>query len=236
MLTRLQQFEAHSELCDQLAHWIAADLAAAISKRGAATLAVSGGSTPLPLFQRLSTVDIDWARVSVTQVDERWLEEDHSDANARLIREALLVNAAAAANFVGMKTEHSSPFDPGAVEATVARLSAFCDGIDVVVLGMGGDGHTASFFPDSSTLAQALDLEAEALCVPVLPPSAPHERMTLSLTTLLRASNIYLHITGASKWKVLEQALQGGDPAELPIRAVLFNRNAPIELFYTRDS
>jgi len=236
MLTRLSQFDTHDGLCDQLAHWIAADLAASISKRGVATLAVSGGSTPKPLFERLSRQHIDWSRVFVTQVDERWLDEDHADANARLIRESLLVNEASAANFVGMKTRHGSPFDAGAVEALTSKLEAFSDGIDVVVLGMGGDGHTASFFPGAATLAQALDLESEALCVPVSPPSAPHERMTLSLAALLSAGNLYLHVTGSAKWTVLEEALVPGDPGELPIRAVLFNRRPPIDIFYTSDS
>ena len=230
MLTHLHHCESNAELTAQLAQRIASDLEEAVAKRGVATLAVSGGSTPKPLFEQLSQLPLDWAQVTVTQVDERWVDEDHQDSNARLIREHLLQNLAAAAQFSSMKTPGDSPFDAEA--AASEKLSAFAQGIDVVVLGMGEDGHTASFFPGAATLARALDPTGDELCVAVAPPSAPHNRMTLSLAALLRARKLYLHIIGEAKWDVLQQAATPGSEEELPIRSVLYRAEPPLHIYY----
>ncbi len=226
----IHRFEDNGQLAGRLGERIVSDLAAAITQRGRATLAVSGGSTPRPLFSYLSRLRLDWGMVTVTQVDERWVEEDHPDSNARLIREYLLQGEAAAAHFVSMKTAAASPF--GAETEVAGKLSAFADSIDVVVLGMGEDGHTASFFPGAATLGQALDPAGDALCVAVRPPHAPHDRMTLSLSALMRARHLYLHVTGVAKWEVLQAALRGGSARELPIRSVLGGDAPPLEIFY----
>ena len=230
MLTHLHHCKSNGELTVQLARSIASNLEAAIAQRGVATLAVSGGSTPRPLFERLSQLTLDWTRVTITQVDERWVDEHHPDSNARLIREHLLQNFAAAASFVSMKTPGNSPFDAEA--AAGKKLSTFAQGIDVVVLGMGEDGHTASFFPGATTLARALDPSGDKLCIAVAPPSAPHQRMTLSLAALLRTDNIYLHITGEAKLDVLQQAATPGSEEELPIRSVLYRAEPPLQTYY----
>ncbi|MFT5481683.1 MAG: 6-phosphogluconolactonase [Halieaceae bacterium] len=211
-------FETREALAAKLADVIAGNLSVAISRRGIATLAVSGGSTPKPLFRELSTREIDWSRVSVTLVDERWVPEDHIDSNAALVRDNLLQGAARAANFVSMKIAGEDAF--GARDGCERQLADFANGIDVVVLGMGDDGHTASFFPGAATLAEALDVESSRLCVAVKPPLAPHDRMTLSLAVIKRSEHLYLHITGASKRELLVQALQVDAVEELPIRTV----------------
>lgn len=222
-------FATNAELSQELAGRIAADLAAALAQRSRAILAVSGGSTPKPLFEALSLQPVAWSRVIVTQVDERWVEDDHVDSNARLIKQYLLQNRAAAAEFLGMKTPDASPF---AAEAAVsAKLAPCAEGIDVVVLGMGDDGHTASFFPGAATLARALDPVGTELCVAVRPPSAPHDRMTLSLATLLRARHAYLHIVGAAKQAVLNRANGPGEIAQLPIRALLRSEAPALEIY-----
>ncbi|MFT5710994.1 MAG: 6-phosphogluconolactonase [Halioglobus sp.] len=230
MSNQFYQFESNVELAVQLANTIALDLEEAINTRGKATLAVSGGSTPVALFEQLSQRTVDWAHITVTQVDERWVDAQHEDANARLIREHLLQNAAAAANFVSMKTAAASPF--GAEAAAAEKLSAFSNSIDVVVLGMGNDGHTASFFPAATTLAQALDPAGSALCVALTPPSAPHDRMTLSLPALLRAQHLYLHIVGETKMAVLQQARLPGKIEDLPIRSVMAQAEPSLHIYY----
>jgi len=230
----LHTFATNAELSQELAGRIAADLADALALRRTAILAVSGGSPPRPLFEALSLQPVEWSRVIVTQVDERWVEDDHVDSNARLIKQYLLQNRAAAAEFLGMKTPDASPF---AAEAAVsAKLAPCAEGIDVVVLGMGDDGHTASFFPGAATLARALDPVGTELCVAVRPPSAPHDRMTLSLATLLRARHVYLHIVGAAKQAVLRRAGEPGEIAQLPIRALLRSEALALDIYYARKN
>ena len=162
------------------------------------------------------------------------MEEDHPDSNARLIREALLINEAASAQFVSLKIPSTSPF--GVEQQVSNRLGLFAAGIDVVVLGMGEDGHTASFFSGAETLDRALAMSGEDLCVAIRPPRAPHLRMTLSLAALLRARHCYLHITGEKKLEVLERAMCPGDLPELPIRSVLRSRHFPVEIYYANRS
>ncbi|MEP5765969.1 MAG: 6-phosphogluconolactonase [Halieaceae bacterium] len=234
MAIELHEFDSNAVLSENLAECIASALEGALNLRDRATLAVSGGSTPKPLFAALSRCELDWSRVSITQVDERWVEEDHSDSNARLVREHLLQNNAAAAHFISMKLPGTDAF---AAEQDVRdKLAAFAESIDVVVLGMGDDGHTASFFPAADTLAQALDPAGTDLCLAVRPPVAPHDRMTLSLPALLAARQLYLHITGENKYAVLQQALAGDDVMELPIRSVFQRADNPLQIFYAAGS
>lgn len=107
----LHSFGTNACLSSVLSAEIASDLQKAIDERGGATLALSGGTTPKPLFFSLSQQELDWSRVYITLVDERWVSDKHPESNARLIREHLLQNCAAKANFSPLKTEHSSPFD-----------------------------------------------------------------------------------------------------------------------------
>ncbi|MCB1706461.1 MAG: 6-phosphogluconolactonase [Halioglobus sp.] len=230
----MHTFDSNAELSVQLAARIAADLGDAIAQRGTATLAVSGGSTPRPLFEALSRQPLEWAQVVVTQVDERWVAEDHADSNARLIKHHLLQNAAREAGFVSMKVPVNSPFEAEA--AASDKLAPFAGRIDVVVLGMGEDGHTASFFPGAESLARAMDPAGGELCVAVRPPAAPHDRMTLSLAALLRARHLYLHISGPAKLQVLARASEAGSAAELPIRAFLHSDAIELDIYHANRS
>jgi 6-phosphogluconolactonase len=230
----LNQFDTNAALSESLAECIASGLEGALNLRDEATLAVSGGSTPKPLFKALSQCELEWSRVRITQVDERWVPEEHEDSNARLIRDYLLQNKAAEAQFLSMKVEGDDAFSAEA--ACAERLAPFAEAIDVAVLGMGDDGHTASFFPDAAQLAAALDPESQSLCLALRPPAAPHDRMTLSLAVLLRSRQLYLHITGEKKFAVLEQALAGTDATELPIRSVFNRDEEPLEIFYAPGS
>jgi 6-phosphogluconolactonase len=230
MAVDIYQFESNQRLVENLAECIASGLEGGLNLREYATLAVSGGSTPASLFKVLSACDLDWSRVYITQVDERWVPEEDPDSNARLIREHLMQDKAAAARFVSMKVDGDDAFAAEAEAA--AKLADFADVIDVVVLGMGEDGHTASFFPGAETLADALDVDFEPVCLAVRPPVAPHDRMTLSLAALLRSQQLYLHITGEKKWDVLQLALEVDDPFELPICSVFHREDNPLEVFH----
>lgn len=234
MAVVMHRFDSNEALSQSLAECIASGLEGALNLREKATLAVSGGSTPKPLFQALSHCELDWSRVFITQVDERWVPEDHPDSNAQLIRSHLLQNRAAEAQFLSMKVAGDDAF--AAQASSAEKLAPFAEAIDVAVLGMGEDGHTASFFPDAEQLDTALDTGSDALCLALHPPAAPHDRMTLSLAALLRSRQLYLHISGEKKLAVLQEALEGDNPRELPIRSVFGREDDPLEVFYAPGS
>lgn len=209
-------FEAREALAETLARDVADELARAIEAKGKATLAVSGGTTPKLFFEKLSQIDIAWSRVSVTLVDERQVPETSERSNARLVREYLLQNKAAAARFV-----------PLVDNPDAAKIPAF----DVAVLGMGNDGHTASFFPGGDTLAEAIDAGTPKRLIAITAPGAGEPRLTFTLPVLEEAGRLALHIEGAEKQQVLKQALAEGPEEDMPVRAVLRGA-APVTLYW----
>lgn len=145
MSETLHVFDSAADLASTLATEVASRLSAATQERGTASIAVSGGSTPKLFFQALSKHDLDWPNISVTLVDERFVPPESDRSNHRLVAENLLQDKAKAAYFVPLFQSAASPED-AATLATV-KTEAICDPFDVVILGMGTDGHTASFFP-----------------------------------------------------------------------------------------
>jgi 6-phosphogluconolactonase len=227
-VTRYRSLEV---LSHELGHSIAADLTAAIAARGIASLVVSGGRSPVRLFECLRTEALDWSRVCVTLADERWVEPSDSASNERLVREVLLKDRAAAARFIGLKNGAVTP-DLGSILAW-KMLASVPRPFDVMVLGMGDDGHTASLFPDSPNLKAALDEAAAAGCVGMRAPTAPQPRLSLNLAALLESRRILLLITGDAKWQTYVAATQPG-PAELmPVRAVLRQRRTPVDVIWS---
>ncbi|WP_062016255.1 6-phosphogluconolactonase [Aureimonas sp. AU4] len=230
MLKR-HEYDTREALAEALAAGVAAVLAGGIATNGQALLAVSGGSTPRLFFRHLSQAAIDWSRVTVVLVDERWVPETSERSNARLVRENLLQGPASAA-----RTEFFFQEGESADEAQASlsrRFAALPRPFDVVVLGMGDDGHTASFFPGGDRLAQAIDLADPAAVVPMRAPGAAEPRITLTLSRLADARLLAVHIEGDNKRETLERALAGTDPAEMPVRAVFrLERQTPIELFW----
>jgi 6-phosphogluconolactonase len=220
---QLHPFEGPDALASALARAVASDLRAALDARGRATLAVSGGNTPKAFMRALSPQALDWARVSVTLVDERWVPESSERSNAALVRANLLQGPASAARFLPL---HRETPDPEAALPEVARSLTDALPLDVAVLGMGEDGHTASFFPGGDHLEQALDPRGEAPLVPMRAPGAGEPRITLTLPVLASAARLYLHIEGQGKRQVLDRALSAAsEGALLPIARVL--RQAP---------
>jgi 6-phosphogluconolactonase len=220
-------------LVADLAPRIAATLAAAIATRGYGNLAVSGGSTPRSLFMALSKQAIAWQHVQITLVDERWVDETDTQSNARLVRDYLLQNQASEASFVSLKTPSADAF--ASVNAVTAKLQGTPQPLfplDVVVLGMGEDGHTASWHPGSETLAQVMDVGSPKMCGAVRPLVALCDRMTLTLKTVLQAHLIILHVVGEAKKPVLDAAQRPGPAAELPVRAILLQVQVPTEIYY----
>jgi 6-phosphogluconolactonase len=224
------RFPDSTALANALSGEVKVDLDEAVAARKAASLVVSGGRTPLKLFQQLRREPADWKNIWVTLADERWVETTAEASNERLLREHLLLDHAAVARFVGLKNPAPTP-EAGA-EWSWRALSRVPRPFDVVVLGMGDDGHTASLFPGSLALARALDVTVPPGCVAVNALAAPHARMSLNLAALLDARRIVLHIEGDAKWQVYQRARMPGSVAELPVRAILHQKEVPVDVFW----
>ncbi len=225
------RFESAERLAETLAGQIAASLQQGIERRGVASLVVSGGKSPVKLFEVLRAKPLDWSRVCVALADERWVDPSDPASNEHLVRTVLLQMEAAPARFLGLKNGAPTP-DIGAVSAweTFARVPR---PFDTVVLGMGDDGHTASLFPNSPNLASALNTAAVAGCVGMWSPVAPHPRLSLNLSALLDSRRVVLEIIGAQKWKTYAAASAEGPVQEMPIRAVLRQKRTPVEVMWS---
>ncbi|MHC1480650.1 6-phosphogluconolactonase [Frateuria aurantia] len=234
-LTEISQhtFADASALAETLAHELAGKLQQAIAQRGRALIAVSGGSTPKQLFDHLSRIELEWDKVYITLVDERWVPESSDRSNARLVKAMLLKHAATAAHFVPLYEAGQDTPEAGLIYLQ-ARLAALPSRFDVVVLGMGGDGHTASFFPGGDHLTQALDLQGRQRLWPMRAEGAGEPRITFSLPALLDTDALYLHIEGEAKREVFKRAETGeGEGRQYPIRAVLTQQRTALSVFWS---
>ncbi|MBA4214129.1 MAG: 6-phosphogluconolactonase [Polaromonas sp.] len=221
-----------AELAWQLADTIAQRLHLAIDLRGHAVLAVSGGKSPIALFEALRVLPLEWQRVTVLLVDERCVPHDHADSNTALVRQHLLKGQTAAATFVPFFDTLPDTLDEPAlirlVDAANRRLATQPWPMDMAVLGMGDDGHTASLFPGAPGLNQALYSSGPVAWV--RPATAPHARLTLTLPALLATREIALSISGASKLAVFQQARLGADEA-LPVSLILNQHQTPVSVW-----
>jgi len=224
-----RDFADRQALAAALAKIVATGLKSAIAERGEASIAVSGGSTPERFFNALSNADLDWGKVAVTLVDERWVPPGDARSNARLVAKTLLQNRAAAARFVPLYSNVAHPEE--AIPSILATLASVPMPFDVTVLGMGTDGHTASFFPGGDHLAEALDTDNPALLSAMNAPGAGEPRITFTLAPILASGLIALHIEGEEKNAVLEQALADSPVEDMPVRAVL-RSGRPVTVFW----
>jgi 6-phosphogluconolactonase len=224
------KFADSGSLSRALSSQLAANLSVAIAARGLASLVVSGGKSPIKMFELLRVESLDWSRVCIALADERWVDPTDPDSNEKLVRDVLLKGPAAAARFIGLKNGAPTP-DLGAVSAweTFARVPR---PFDAVVLGMGDDGHTASLFPRSPNLPSAINPSAVAGCVGMWSPVAPHPRLSLNLSALLDSRRIVLLITGAQKWNTFSAASAEGPVQDMPIRAVLRQQRTPVDVMW----
>ncbi|MDV3251761.1 6-phosphogluconolactonase [Devosia sp. BK] len=223
-------FADRPTLAKELAEAVADRIRTAIAERGEAAIAVSGGSTPGKFFMALGKFrDIDWTKVIVTLVDERWVDETSDRSNALLVNEKMLQGPAAVARFVPLYSGGDEPTSD-AVAKTNALVGALPKPFAAVILGMGNDGHTASFFPGGDTLDEALTAAGPTLAIHA--PGAGEPRITFTLPRLLETDGLYLHIEGEEKATVLEKALGDGPVDEMPIRAVL-RSGAPLSVYWS---
>lgn len=228
----------HTVSTDRLAIELAQDIVqrlhAAIQTRGKAVLSVSGGKSPIALFEALRVHDIDWSKVIITLVDERCVPNTHPDSNAHLVKQHLLQDGAHAATLMPMVNEIIDVSDATQQAVWASAQLQTAGPADVLVLGMGADGHTASLFPDAPNFAQALDLHNTQGCVGITlahpPANAPYPRVTQTLANLLTAKHIALPISGDDKRDTLQCAWSHLQDA-LPVSHVLHQTLAPVAVW-----
>lgn len=202
-------------LFEALAETVVSQLSDALGERGTAVLAVPGGTTPGPLFDRLASADLDWSKISVCLTDERWVPEDSPRSNTALLRSRLLQGKAAPAQLLQLRSDAETPEEglPALEEILAQNLP-----IDVCVLGMGADMHTASLFPGGDRLADALS--DDGVLYPMRAAGAPEPRITLSAAAINGARHRHVVILGDDKRTAFDAA-QGQDPLDAPIVAVM---------------
>ena len=171
-------------------------------------------------------MDFNWQDIVICLVDERWVEPISNDSNEHLVRSHLLKDKAGAATFIGMK--NSAATASAGENVCEQQLQKVPRPFDVLILGMGSDGHTASLFPGAKKLSLATDMYSGKTCMGIAPLTAPHERMTLTLPAILDSRQIFLHITRQGKKNVLQQARAGGSSKEMPIRFILRQQTTPV--------
>ncbi len=198
-----------------VATMLADDLTDALHQKDRVVLAVPGGTTPGPIFDALSAVDLDWERVDVILTDERWVPEDHERSNSALVKSRLLTNRAVAARYLPLYAPAVQPED---VLAELESVIIAALPVDVALLGMGADMHTASLFPGADGLEAALAADAKVL-VPIRREDLPDVRITLSAGVLDAAVRKHILIKGADKREALDAA-QKLPKHEAPIKAI----------------
>lgn len=199
-----------------LADMIASDLGAALRHEERVTFSVPGGTTPGPVFDALTAVKLDWDRVDVVLNDERWVPESSPRSNTALLRARLLQGHAAAATMLPLHADTPEP--EAALDALSEALRPHLP-INVLLLGMGTDGHTASLFPGADRLAEGLAGDAPVL-LPMRADGAPEPRITITARYLKGALATHVVIMGDEKRRVLEEA-KDKRPEEAPIAAIL---------------
>lgn len=226
----------HQSIALELAEDVAAQLENAIANQGRAILALSGGSTPKPFLQELAGFDLDWSKVVVTLVDERWVSPSHELSNAAMVQQCLL-DKVANATFVPLYQAANRVEDSLSqvlqnyaelTQSSVREPAKF----DVAILGLGSDGHTASFFPDADTISDLVNPDQSAPLLSCQSPSSQVERVTWSLNMLLRSDFLALHFTGQEKKMVFDKASQSGSAEDLPIRAFIHQHQNPLHIYF----
>jgi len=208
-------------LASDLCQCIGEILTEAIRKRGRASMAVSGGSTPIRLFKEFSLLSLDWQKIDLTLADDRWVDAKNADSNELLVRTHLMKNKAAQVNFIPLKNNAKTAKEGQIYSEKMLRKITLP--FDVVVLGMGSDGHTASLFPCADELPEAMDLNNPNYLISTSPKTAPYERLSLTARVIFDSKNVFLHLNGSTKLHTLESAMEYKDLNKMPIYTFLKN-------------
>jgi len=206
---KYHSFASREAMVKTAAKQIADAVNAAVKTKGIASLMLSGGSSPRPVYEALSVMDLPWDKVTIGLVDDRWIERGEGGSNETFLDEILLKGPAQNAKFIGLKTRDINP--AAGVKASEARISAIEQPFDVCVMGMGLDGHTASWFPNSKGLKEALDPNNPHSVIAIdargCPVAGDHpDRITLTLSAVMASKQIILMIPGTGKSTVFNDS------------------------------
>ena len=229
-------YEDREELYKAVAVKCATELNRDVYERGMASIVVPGGTTPAPVFEKLSQIPLPWDKVSIVPSDERWIATDHQQSNQYLIEQRLMINHASAAQLIGLKNDAETA-EEGEVQTELA-LEQIELPFTVTVLGMGNDGHFASLFPGCPKIQEALDLNQQKKCMAINAESNPAageftQRMSLTMASLINSKLIIILITGQRKLDLIREADQGLEIFESPISALLAQTQTPIEIYWS---
>lgn len=214
-------FASHSEMVNHVANAIESALIARIDGVGCARFAVSGGSTPLTLYQELAQRDLPWSEVQLMLVDERWVPVNHSRSNEAFVQNAF--EKADDLSIQGLFSANKTPHEAARALNKKYR-DGDCSSFDIVVLGMGNDGHAASWFPHAEGLNHALETDDVVCAIKAKQSDVTGDevdRITLTLSAVESASLVVLLLAGKAKWNTLQQALEPGLVEDMPVRAIL---------------
>ncbi|HVJ70324.1 MAG TPA: 6-phosphogluconolactonase [Sphingomicrobium sp.] len=224
------EYDSAEEMADAVAGDIGFIVESAIDARNEALLALPGGSTPLPIFARLAEAQLPWKRVTIVPGDERLVPMDNELSNVRAIARAFLPAGARVIPITADIADYKL-----AGNSADARLQDLRWPPDLVWLGMGSDGHTASIFngPDMDDALNAPKARRAVGVMPEpLPKEAPVARVTLTRSAILSARTILITIMGDEKRALLEQAIEAGHSSKLPIGRVLAEAEQPIDIHW----
>ena len=217
-------------MAHKLAATIGATLQAACAARGEAVFIASGGNSPINTYRELGKFNLSWEKLTITLSDERWVEPGHAASNEHMLRRELLHSAAASARLISLITNNSPPEQ---AEAEIEnRLKALPRPYDLVMLGMGEDGHIASLFPYADGLAQAIDPHSEKLCRVIRSDSTDYPRMTLTAHALLQTRRLILLFLGERKRRTYEEARKGNDVCDKPVRILIQQKQVPLDVYW----
>ena len=226
-------FDSREAMIDAVYAEVSGALQSALEARNEAAFLVSGGSSPAPIYRRLSEAELDWSHVAVALVDERWVDADHDKSNERFIIDTLLQGNAGKARLLGMKNDAATA--RSGCDECEQHYRQLPSPFDVTVLGMGPDGHTASLFPHAEGLEDALSTDALVSAIEAQRSEVTGdctERMTLSLAGILNSRHLLLLISGEEKLATYRQALAGDDVAAMPVRAVLQQKDVNVTVYW----
>lgn len=226
-------FDSKDALTQALSSSLEERLVSGIKADGRAVLMVSGGSSPAPAYKHLSNLELDWESIDIAMVDERWVDANHEKSNEAFIKNTLLQNHAAKANFITMKNE--APTAQQGSEACEGAYQSLKRPFDITILGMGPDGHTASLFPHAEGLEQGLTTDNLVCAINAIESDVTGkitERMTLTLNAIAQSKVVKLLISGEEKLAVYKAAKASGEVKDMPLRAVLNHPEINVEVYW----